>query len=162
MRIFKYKFTKLMTAFIYFGLVLSVAAAGVNTYYIIADGIKSAANPVYPIITYSLMYVVSILLFVILLSLLLSSYYSIDGQTFKTIFGIIKSKYDVKKIDSIVLDRETNKLSVFFNEHTFIIIAVKEEWYEDFINELLKANNKIEYTINSKENKPDDENKNKK
>ena len=58
MRIFKYKFTKLMTAFIYFGLVLSVAAAGVNTYYIIADGIKSAANPVYPIITYSLMYVV--------------------------------------------------------------------------------------------------------
>ena len=96
------------------------------------------------------------------MSLLFSSYYSIDGQTFKTSFGIIKSKYDVKKIDSIVLDRETNKLSVFFNEHTFIVIAVKEEWYEEFINELLKANNKIEYTINSKENKPDDENKNKK
>ncbi len=156
MKVFKYKFTKIITVFIYLGLVLSVAAVAADTYLVIAEGIKSAANPVYPIIQYTLMYVVGILLFIILLSLLLSSYYAIDGTTFKTSFGIIKSKYDVNKIQSIILDRTTGKLSVYFDENTFIVIVVKEEWYEDFIDELLKANPKIEYSVKSKENKPDD------
>lgn len=156
MKVFKYKFTKTITVFIYLGLALSVAAVAADTYLVIAEGIKSAANPVYPIIQYTLMYVVGILLFIILLSLLLSSYYAIDGTTFKTSFGIIKSKYEVNKIQSIILDRTTGKLSVYFNESTFIVIVVKEEWYEDFIDELLKANPKIEYSVKSKENKPDD------
>ncbi len=156
MKVFKYKFTKTITVFIYLGLALSVAAVAADTYLVIAEGIKSAANPVYPIIQYTLMYVVGILLFIILLSLLLSSYYAIDGTTFKTSFGIIKSKYDVNKIQSIILDRTTGKLSVYFDENTFIVIVVKEEWYEDFIDELLKANPKIEYSVKSKENKPDD------
>lgn len=156
MKVFKYKFTKTISVFIYLGLALSVAAVAADTYLIIAEGIKSAANPVYPIIQYTLMYVVGILLFVILLSLLLSSYYSVEGTTFKTSFGIIKSKYDVNKIQSIILDRTTGKLSVYFDENTFVVIVVKEEWYEDFIDALLKANPKIEYTVKSKENKPDD------
>ena len=156
MKVFKYKFTKTITVFIYLGLALSVAAVAADTYLVIAEGIKSAANPVYPIIQYTLMYVVGILLFIILLSLLLSSYYAIDGTTFKTSFGIIKSKYEVNKIQSIILDRTTGKLSVYFDENTFIVIVVKEEWYEDFIDELLKANPKIEYSLKSKENKPDD------
>lgn len=159
MRTFKYKFTKVMTVFICLGLALSVAAAGINTYYVVAEGIASAANPVYPIITYTLMYAVSLLLFIILLSLLLSSYYAIDGKTFKTSFGIIKSKYDIEKIENIVLDRETNKLSVYFDENNFIVIAVREEWYEDFIDLMLKANRNIAYTIKSKENKKDDDKK---
>ena len=154
MKVFKYKFTKTITVFIYLGLALSVAAVAADTYLVIAEGIKSAANPVYPIIQYTLMYVVGILLFIILLSLLLSSYYAIDGTTFKTSFGIIKSKYEVNKIQSIILDRTTGKLSVYFDENTFIVIV--EEWYEDFIDELLKANPKIEYSVKSKENKPDD------
>ena len=156
MKVFKYKFTKTITVFIYLGLALSVAAVAADTYLVIAEGIKSAANPVYPIIQYTLMYVVGILLFIILLSLLLSSYYAIDGTTFKTSFGIIKSKYEVNKIQSIILDRTTGKLSVYFDENTFIVIVVKEEWFEDFIDELLKANPKIEYSVKSKENKPDD------
>ena len=159
MKVFKYKFTKAITVFIYLGLALSVAAIAADTYLVIAEGIKSAAYPVYPIIQYTLMYLVGILLFIILLSLLLSSYYSVDGTTFKTSFGIIKSKYDVNKIESIVLDRTTGKLAVYFNESTFVVIVVKEEWYEEFIDALLKANPKIEYSVKSKENTPDDNEK---
>ena len=159
MKIFKYKFTKVMLGSIYAGLALAVAAAGVNTYYVIADGAASAANPIYPVITYTLMYAVSIMLFVILLSLRLSSYYAVDGKTFKTSFGIIKSKYDIEKIENIVLDRETNKLSVYFDENNFIVISVREDWYEDFIDSLLAVNRKIAYTIKSKENKDNEEKK---
>ena len=37
-----------MTAAIYIGIALAVAAAGVNTYFVIAEGITSAVKPVYP------------------------------------------------------------------------------------------------------------------
>ena len=156
MKIFKYKFTKMITAFIGIGIALSVVAFGIDTYLVITQSVATAENPAILIIQYSLMYLVSVLLFVILTSLLISSYYSIDGKTFKTSFGIIKSRYDIKKIESVVLDRETKKLSVHFDENTFIVVVVKEEWYEEFISELLKANDKIEYTIKPKENTPDD------
>lgn len=152
MKVFKYKFTKLILSLIYAGIALSALVVGLTTYYLIVSDIGSAVNIVYPVLQYSLMYFVAVLLCVILISLLISSYYSIDGKIFKTSFGIIKSKYDVDKIESIILDRATNKLAVYFDENNFIVIVVKEEWYEEFIAALLKANPKIEYTINSKEN----------
>lgn len=159
MKNYKYKFTKLMTAFIWIGIALSVGAFALNTYFVFADGIDSAANAFYPILRYVLMYFVSVAAFVLLLSLILSSHYQISDKKFKTSFGIIKSSYDIEKIQSVVLDRKTKKLSVYFDDNNFIVIVVKEEWYEDFIEELLKVNRNIEYTINSKENDIDEEKK---
>ena len=157
MKTYKFKFTKLTKIFIYIGIALAVIAFGVNTYFVFSEGVSGVSNPAYPIIRYVLMYFISVLLFVVLTSLLLSSYYSVDGKTLKTSFGIIKSKYDVEKIESVFLDRTTGKLSVYFNENSFIVIAVNEEWYEDFTDALLAANPKIEFSIKSKENTPDDE-----
>ncbi len=161
MKTFKYKFTKLITAFIWAGMALAVAAFAMNTYFVFSEGLGSAANIVYPIIRFVLMYLISVAAFVILLSLLLSSYYCVTDTTLKTSFGIIKSKYDIQKIETVLLDRKTNKLSVYFEDKSFIVIVVKEEWYEDFVDELLKANRKIEFSIKSKENTPDDEEKSK-
>ncbi|MDE6597552.1 MAG: hypothetical protein K2K60_02825 [Clostridia bacterium] len=151
MKVFKYKFSKLTHALIYAGIALCVVGLGVNIYTVIVSDIKSAANPVYPIIQYVLMFLIPAVLLVLLISLLVSSYYSIEGQTFKTSFGLIKSKYDISKIQNIILDRTTNKLTVYFDSNTYIVVVVKEEWYNEFIDALTKANSKIEYTINSKE-----------
>lgn len=159
MKTFKFKFTRLTTIFIYVGIALAVIAFGVNTFFLFTEGLGGADNIVYPILRYSLMYFISVLLFVVLLSLLLSSYYSVDGKTLKTSFGIIKSKYDVNKIESVLLDRTTGKLSVYFDDNNYIMIAVKEDWYEDFTDALLAANPKIEFSIKSKENTPEDSEK---
>ncbi len=156
MKIFKYSFTKFMTVAIYVGIALAAVAAGVNTYFVITEGIASAANPLYPVLQYSLLYLVAALAVILLVSLLISSYYSIDEKYFRTSFGIIKSKYEIAKIESIVLDRTTNKLSVYFDENTFIVIVVREEWYEKFISELLKVNPNVEYSILSKDNDSDE------
>lgn len=134
------------------GMVVCAVGFGVNTFYLITNGVKSAADPVYPILQYVLMYFVTVVLFALLFSILLFSSYIIDGKTFKTKFGFITSKYDVEKIENITLDRKTNKLTVTFSNGEFMVIVVKQEWYEQFIDELMKANNKIEYTINSVEN----------
>lgn len=161
MKVFKYKFSKLTHALIYAGIALCVVGLGINIYTVIVSDIKSAANPVYPIIQYVLMFLIPVVLLVLLISLLVSSYYSIEGQTFKTSFGLIKSKYDISKIQNVVLDRTTNKLTVYFDGNTYIVVVVKEEWYNEFIDVLTKANSKIEYTINSKESDGKDDDKKK-
>lgn len=158
MQIFKYSFSRLITVFIYVGIVFTVAAAGINTYFIVAHGFNSA-NIIYDILQYVLTYFVAVIGFILLISLLISSYYAIDGKKFITSFGIIKSKYDTGKIQNIVLDRNTNKLAVYFDENTFIVVVLKPEWNEKFIDALLKANDKIEFTIQSKESDANDKNK---
>lgn len=150
MKKFEFKFSKATNAFIYIGIALAVIAFGVNTYFVITQGVGEE-DKIYPIVRYVLMYFVATLLFVVLVSLKVASYYSIDGKTLKTSFGIIKSKYDVQKIETIMIDRTNHKLSVYFDDKNYIVIAVKEDWYEDFTDELLKINPKIEFTIKSKE-----------
>lgn len=152
MKSFKYKFTPLMKALMIFGMVLCGVGFGVNLYYCLTNGIKHAADPVYPIMQYVLMFLVTVLLFILLLCILLFSSYTIDGKIFKTKFGFITSKYDTEKIQNVTLDRKTNKLTVAFENGEFIVIVVKQEWYDNFIDALLQANPKIEYNVISLEN----------
>lgn len=156
MKVFKFKYSKLITVAIYAGIALALAAFGITLYNVLKGGYFAVEKPVYPILSCSVMFLLSALMFTILVSLLISSYYSVDDKILKTSFGIIKSKFKIENIDSIVLDRETNKLTVHFADNSFILVVVKPEWYEDFISELLKRNPKIEYSINSKQNSPDD------
>ena len=158
MKIFKYKFTKLIYALIGVILVLSVAGFAITLWQVIDFGIDTA-NPTFTIIRYILMFIVTIALIVILISLLISSYYAVDAKskTIKTSFGFIKSSYDIKTIDTVMLDRTTNKLTVVFEDEHFIVIVVKEEWYEDFVQAILDVYPKIEYTIKSKTSTNDDE-----
>lgn len=150
MKKYKYRFSKFTKILIFAGIALAAAACALNTYYVIAEGIKSAEIAVYPILQYSLTYFVSVFLAVILISLLISSYYSVDEKFFKTSFGIIKSKYDISEIDCILIDRNNNKLSVYFKNQSFIVIVINDEWYEDFSDALLKVNPEIQFSINSK------------
>jgi hypothetical protein len=156
MKVFKFKFSKLNKILIYAGLALAVVGFIVSVINLITGDASTSKNLVYPIIQYTLLFLIPIAFAVILISLLISSYYSIDDKILKTSFGFIKSSYKIDEITCIVLDRKTNKLSVFFGDTTFIVINVNEDWYEDFINTLLEKNPKIEYTINSKENSGED------
>ena len=157
MKTFKYRYTKLTTGFIYAGLALAAVAFGLNVFAVFTEHISESAIPAFDIIRYILLFAVSVAMFIILISLLTSSYYSVDEKTLKTSFGVIKSKYELENVDSVILDRTTNKLSVYFKNESFIVIVVKPEWYDEFITAILEANPKIDYSIKSKENSPDDE-----
>lgn len=159
MKRFKYKFTPLMKTMIWLGVALSVAGFIANLVMCITNGVSSAANPLYPVLQYSLMFFATVLLFAILVSVIARSAYVIDGKKFKTQFGFIISKYNIEDIDTVTLDRKTNKLAVTFENGNYIVIVVKQDWYNDFIDAMLKANPKIEYSIISLENKPEDEKK---
>lgn len=148
-----------MKASIWLGIALSVAGFTVNLVMCVMNGTASAADPTYPILQYALMFFATTLLFAILVSVLLNSAYVIDGKKFKTQFGFIVSKYSIEDIETVTLDRKTDKLAVTFANGNYIVIVVKQDWYDDFITALLEANPKIEYAINSLENKPEDDKK---
>ncbi len=157
MKVFKFKFSKLTTVLIYAGIVLAVAAFGVTLYNVIKGDYMYSDKAIYSIIGFVTMFIVSVLLSVILVSLLCSSYYAVGGDTLKTSFGIIKSKFKISDIERAVLDRTTDKLAVYFKNDTFVMIVVNPEWYENFVSELLKCNPNIEYIINSVKNSPDNQ-----
>ncbi len=159
MKVFKYKFSKLIISLIYVGIALCIAGIGINIFYVATGKISESPNIIIPIIQYTLTFLIPIVLLVLLISLIFSSYYAIDEKTLKTSFGIIKSKYDIRDIQRIILDRTTNKLAVYLKSNVLFVIVVNEEWYEDFIDTLCKANPQIEYTIQSKENDVDKDDK---
>ena len=158
MKKFNFKFSRTILVFIYIGIALAVIAFGVNTYFVFSQGVGEE-DKVYPIVRYVLMYFVSILLFVVLVSLKIASYYSVDEKYLKTSFGIIKSKYEIAKIEAVLIDRTNNKLSVYFVDKSFNVIAVNDEWYEEFTDALLKVRPEIEFSIKSKESGADDDKK---
>ncbi|MCD8307210.1 MAG: hypothetical protein LUD51_03155 [Clostridia bacterium] len=161
MKKFKYKFNTLTYVLIGLCLALAVAALILNTYFLCRDGISSAANVVYPILQYALTYFVALAVLLLLVSLLLSSYYSVTKDTFTTCFGIIKSKYKVQDIDMIVLDKtnpkKKDRLAVYFNNDTYIVIVVKPEWFDAFTDALKEANPSIRYDIENPEDLPRDD-----
>ncbi len=161
MKTFKYKFTKLIYALIGVGMAASIVVFAITLWQVIEFGLESSAVPTFTIIRYALMFIVSVALFAILLSLLISSYYEVDkkNKVIKTSFGFIKSRYEIDKIDVITLDRTTNKLTVVFEDENFVVIVVKDAWYEDFVQAILDVNPKIEYSIKSKTGTGDDNGK---
>lgn len=157
MKVFKYKFTKLIAVCIFVGIAFAVAAFAVTLFNTITADYDNKTVIALTIARHVAMFIVSCTLFVILVSLLFSSYYSVGNKVLKTSFGIIKSKFSTDNIESILLDRTTNKLAVTLKNETCIMIVIKPELYEDFVSELLKCNPSIEYSINSAHNSPDDQ-----
>ena len=86
MKKFKYKFTKLTKVLICVSLLLPVVAFALNTYYVIAEGTRTAANPFIPVLRYTLMYFVSVFAFVILFFFFFFFFYFVFFFLCKKIF----------------------------------------------------------------------------
>lgn len=151
MKVFKIKFSKKIKWMIYAGVALCIVCLAMNIVSMCISDISAAAKPIYPILGHSFTLVSTLIVATVLISLLTSAYYSIDNNNLISSFGIIKSKYRIKDVESISLDRATQKLFISLKNSGVISILIDTLGYEEFIDELLKNNNDIEYTINSKE-----------
>lgn len=156
MKVFKYKFSRLIKGLIIAGLALCAIGFAYNIFQIFYYGTRDSSNPYYYYIQYALTFIMVILLAAILISVLINSHYAVNSKTFKTCFGFIKSSYNIEDIQYLSLNKNTNKLSVHFKSGEYIVIVVKQDWYEDFINAILEANPSIQYIIESKDEKPED------
>lgn len=150
---YKFRYSPLMYAL--FALLLALCAAGfaLTTWRVIANG----ADDAYTWLQYILLYFVSVFLAVILIAMLIKSQYILTDHDLILQFGLIRNRYEIEKISSVHLFKGANKLAVYFDEYQtkYIVIVVKDSWYDDFVKTLLEKNGKIGFSFSTAEEEED-------
>ena len=140
--IFKYQFTKMLTVLAYAVILLCVVGIGVSAYRIWALGIHG----VYDALKSPFLILVCILCIVIVISILIRSRYVVENKNFIIQFGLIKSNFEIKKITSILLNSDTQKLTIYFGED-FTVISIPAAENENLVRALRDVNPNIDYSF---------------
>ena len=153
-KLFPYRLTPVLITLCVLVLLLSCAGIAVSVYRLILRG--SLDFKIGEMLKSPFLICVCLFCILLIVSLLIKSQYILTEKELITQFGFIKSKFELKKITSISLDRNTHKLSVYFGEE-FIVLTLMEIWQDDFVSELIKLNPDIDFTYTITENKPPEE-----
>ena len=143
MRTFRFRFSKLIILLQIAAMVLAAAAIAYTVYRMITLGFGDASL----IIQYVLLLLFGLGAIVIFSAMLIRSVYIVGKNEIILRFGLIKSVYKIKEIESIRLFSKTNKLVLYFKNEKYTVISVKPEWYNDFIREVLSHNLNIRYDV---------------
>lgn len=143
MRTFRFRFSKLIILLQIAAMVLAAAAIAYTVYRMITLGFSDASL----IIQYVLLLLFGVGAIVIFSAMLIRSVYIVGKNEIILRFGLIKSVYKIKEIESIRLFSKTNKLVLYFKNEKYTVISVKPEWYNDFIREVLSHNLNIRYDV---------------
>ena len=145
MRTFRFRFSKLIILLQIAAMVLAAAAIAYTVYRMITLGFGDASL----IIQYVLLLLFGVGAIVIFSAMLIRSVYIVGKNEIILRFGLIKSVYKIKEIESIRLFSKTNKLVLYFKNEKYTVISVKPEWYNEFTKELLSKNDKIRYDVST-------------
>ena len=157
---YPFRFTPLMLALFWAGLLLSLAGLALTVWRFSAflmDGVFSALGWV----QYSILFLVAIFLAVLLASFLIRSEYVIGEKYILLRLGLIPVKYPLKELKHIHLFRGSNKLALYFEgekpAYTAVVIAASQ--FEDFTQELLSRCPKADFSFSTPEEEEEDKKK---
>ncbi|MBQ8291834.1 MAG: PH domain-containing protein [Clostridia bacterium] len=137
---FKIRFSKAIYALCVGVYALCLAGIIISAWRIVHFGINGFND----VLKYPFLIAVCLFCIVLVTSVLISSQYLVENEYFITKFGFIKSKFKIKDITSILLDRQADKLTVYFGEQ-FTVITINPDWNERFVRALLSVNPDIDY-----------------
>ena len=141
-----------MLALCILGIALSAAGFSLTTWQFVKF-LQLDISSAYEWMKFILLYLVSILLATLLTAMLIKSQYIVNDRYLVMQFGIIRQKYEIKKVCSVHHFRGAHKLAVYFDEFKskYIMIVVNERWFDDFISALIARSSRIEVTVSSPE-----------
>ena len=143
MRTFRFRFSKTIILLQIAAMILAAAATVYTAYRMATVGFGSASL----IIQYVVLLLFGVLALVIFSAMLIRSVYVVGKKEIVLRFGLIKTVYKIKDIESIRLFSKTNKLVLYFKNEKYTVISVKPEWFNDFIREVLSHNLNIRYDV---------------
>lgn len=100
------------------------------------------------LLKYPFLICISVFGIALVVSLFIRSQYVITDTLFISQFGFIKSKTEIKTITSVVLDTDTQKLTLYFGEE-YTVLSFTKDWNEEFVRTLLDKNPNISYSFTS-------------
>ena len=139
---FKIKFTKTIYLLCVAIFLLCTAGVSISVWRICRFGINGFSDAL------KSPFLIAICLFCIVLvvCILIKSQYCVDDNYLITQYGFVKSKFAVKDMTSMLLNTDTMKLTIHFNEQ-FIVLSTQREWNERLVRALLKINPNIDYSF---------------
>lgn len=148
---YPFKFSPLMIVCFVLALALCGLCFGLTTPRFIA--FLQGEQDVYGWIQFVLLYVFSLLGAALALSILIRTQYILTEDRLILQFGFIRSKYEISSIVSVHLFKGMNKLTVYFDDFKtkYMVIVVKEAWYDDFVQTLLARKPSIGFSFTSPE-----------
>lgn len=150
---FAFQFSPLMIAIFCLLLVLCTAGIALTTWQLTDFLSGGDITSVWEWMKYIIMYVVCALLFVLVLAMLIKSQYVVTEKELILQFGLIRSRYELKKIFSVRLFKGSNRLTVYFDDFktNYMVVVVKESWYDAFVRALQERNERIEFDFTTAE-----------
>lgn len=144
--VFKFRFQPLILCVLVVGLMLCAACVALTTWQFVGF-VQGDISSVYDWLKFLLLYFVGIFLAILIVAMLIKSQYIVTDKELIVQFGIVKSKYEIKKIFSARIFKKSNKLTIYFDDFKtkYMIIVVREEWYDEFVKALGERNEKIEF-----------------
>lgn len=149
---FPFRFTPVMIILFLLGLALCVAGFGLTLWRFLGF-LENDIGSVYGWIEHLILFFVSVFLAVLIVSMLISSKYTVTDEFLILRFGFIRQKYAIKSIYSVHLFKGMGKLAVYFDDFRtkYTVIVVKETWYEEFVRALLEKNPDIGFSFSTPE-----------
>ena len=141
MKTFKIQFEKKYIVLAYVALVLCIA---MFVFHLIRLINGEQIKDYYDMITYFLIFALTVFTPILLLSVIYNSSYIVENGKLITKYGFIKSRYEISKITSVIYNAEKKQCALYFGEE-FMTFAVNKSWKDEFISALQERNKKIIY-----------------
>lgn len=141
-KIFKFRFTPLMIILACVALALCLVGIGLSIWRIIEDGVQYFGDA----LKSPFLILISLFGVVLIIALLLRSRYLVTNEHFIMQLGLIKNKYALQDITSLLLDTDTQKLTVYMGEEFFVAIT-NPEWNNDLVQAIREKNPNVEFSF---------------
>lgn len=139
---FRYQFTLTILLCAIAVLLLCVAGSALSVYRILVYGVHEFTD----FLKYPFLILVCVFCIVLVISILIKSQYVLNEEQFIVQFGFIKSKYPTKDVTSILLNTDTQKLTVYFGED-FMVLSLSTSDADAFAKTLQTINPDVEYSF---------------
>ena len=139
---FKFRFTPLMIALACAVYVLCLVGIAMSIWRIANEGIHDFSD----VLESPFLILICLFGIVVITALLIRSRYLVTEEHFITQFGLIKSKFPVKEITSILLDTDSHKLTVYMGEEYFVV-TTSPEWNNDLVQAIRDVNPAVEFSF---------------
>ena len=123
MKNYKYKFSKLVVALMFVGIIVAVACLILNVIRFLNLINEKYELTLYNYLTIIITGVLSIGFIVIVLCAYFNSYYKITDKTLILRFGIIKNEFDLNDVKEVRLLTAKSKLELLFNDESYYIVS---------------------------------------
>ena len=151
MKKYKFSYSLPVLLLIYAGIAIAIASIVLNVLRIINNSAPSTYNYVSLIVVG----LVCIGYMALAVSMLVNSYYAIDGRFFILRWGILKNQLDIKSMTRVLLDGEKHQLTIFYNEDNYFVVKSATIPFPDLVAGLREVNKKIVFDFTTNDKKTD-------